>query len=189
MNKGDIIKSVEDAILCCTDPLGATTEFIALQTGHNLRTVRRSLHKLMHERRVKTVFDACGWNQKHYFSSPEDRDIAKVTLDEMRIEKVADIKREKVKYQQARYLKIKSAKKESRAGEVAEKKKLRESALKAPKAANLRKAGSASRPIPKPIAGGPARIPGEPDTSNAKWTYGKKPPEQTYHTNTHSRFG
>jgi hypothetical protein len=43
--------------------------------------------------------------------------------------------------------------------------------------------------VKKPAAGGPARLPGEPDFSQAKWTYGKKPPERTYHSNTHSRFG
>jgi hypothetical protein len=39
----------------------------------------------------------------------------------------------------------------------------------------------------KQVAGGPARLPGEPDISKAKWTYGKKPPEVMYHSNTHNR--
>lgn len=57
-----------------------------------------------------------------------------------------------------------------------------------PTGAVLRKAGSAGVPIPKQVTGGPARLPGEPDFSQAKWTYGKAPPERIYHTNTHSRF-
>lgn len=41
----------------------------------------------------------------------------------------------------------------------------------------------------KPVAGGPARLPGDyittPDTV---YTYGKKPPERIYHTNTYGRI-
>lgn len=54
----------------------------------------------------------------------------------------------------------------------------------------LRKAGSASTPIPKPVTGGPARLPGEPIiTAQTKITIAPPPPAVLMHSNTFSHWG
>lgn len=180
----NIEQRILEAMAETVEPYGSTSEVLAETLGIELPIVRRALMRLRDRKHI--VVSVMGWMCAHYFPSQEAMDKAMPAL-----EAFLKIKRAEALVIHHEKVRLRAAQRYANEPEYRERaiERARERHASAYKPKRKAKAGkelvaAPQRSVNRPTTGGPARLPGEPDYSKAKWTIAPPPPAILYRTNT-----
>jgi hypothetical protein len=197
--KGSNNDVILEAVRSCDLLDGATHTWLIEKTGISHGNMTKSLCYLANE--VKLIYSWKHGKWIRYFATQEAREAAMPALEAFK-EKLREIKLARAREHYAR-LKPEQLKKiherrrlnhlkkmAARPPKVVKEKpaKVKAKAAKLPKPAKpVKPAADAPVRVARPVAGGPARMPGEPViTSDTRITIAPPPPERVYRTSTYA---